>query len=301
MSFLYPWVLLFLAIPVILLIAPPARRFGLVMPFDHHEHGRRRWLGWTLAGFDRLPALILVPVILMLAGPQMLKQPKQTRSLTNIQFALDVSGSMMVDNRYKLAAKAIEDFIDVRKGDAFGLTLFGSDQIRWTPLTTDLKAIRDALPFANPERQPIRMSGTRIGAALMFCKNNMSQEAVRGDRMLILVSDGESSDLGPGNEEADYAQELQDAKITLYHIHVGEESIPPEVVEIASQTGGQAFTARDPASLRRVFEHIDRMKPAEFTPGGTVPMDHFWPFALAAAGLLGVHLVGLMGVRHTPW
>lgn len=301
MSFLYPWVLLFLAIPVILLIVPPARGFGLVMPFDHHEHRRRRWLGWTLAGFDRIPALILACVILMLAGPQMLKQPKQTRSLTNIQFCLDVSGSMMSDNRYKLAAKAIEDFIDVRKGDAFGLTLFGSDQIRWTPLTTDLKAIRDALPFANPERQPMRMSGTRIGAALMFCKNNMSHEAVRGDRMLILVSDGESSDLGPGNEEADYGQELQDAKITLYHIHVGEENIPPEVVDIASQTGGQAFTARDPASLRRVFEHIDRMKPAEFTPGGTVPMDHFWPFALAAAGLLGVHLVGLMGVRHTPW
>ena len=36
----------------------------------------------------------------------------------------------------------------------FGLTLFGSHQIRWIPLTKDLKAIRNAMPFADPERQP---------------------------------------------------------------------------------------------------------------------------------------------------
>lgn len=301
MTFTHPWVLLLLAIPVILLIAPPSRGFGLVMPFDHHEHRRRRWLGWTLAAFDRIPALILACVVFIIAGPQMLKTPRQTRSLTNIQFCLDVSGSMMVDNRYSMAKKAIEEFIDVREGDAFGLTFFGSHQIRWTPLTTDLKAIRNALPFANPENQPIHMSGTRIGAALIFCLNNMTQEATRGDRMIVLVSDGQSSDLGDGNEEADYGAELQDAKITLYHIHVGDDDIPQEVVDIAHQTGGQAFAARDSSSLRRVFEHIDRMKPAQFTPGGTVPMDHFWPFALAAGCLLGAHLVGLMGVRHTPW
>lgn len=301
MTFAHPWVLLLLAIPAILLIAPPARRFGLVLPFDHHEHRRRRWLGFMLGAFDRLPALVLAAIIPMLAGPQMLKHPTQTRSLTNIQFCLDVSGSMTVDNRYRMARKAIEEFIDTRKGDAFGLTFFGSHQIRWVPLTTDLRAIRNGLPFANPENQPIHMSGTRIGAALMFCRDNMSQEATRGDRMIVLVSDGESSDLGDGNEEADYADELQAAKITLYHIHVGAEDIPQEVVDIAHQTGGQAFAARDASALRRVFEHIDRMKPAQFSPGGTVPMDHFWPFALAAAALVGLHVVGLLGVRHTPW
>jgi Ca-activated chloride channel family protein len=304
MTFLYPWVLLFLAVPVVLLIAAPTRLFGLVMPFDHHEHGagkRSRWLGRLLGAFDRVPALVLALVVVMLAGPQVLKQPKSTRSLTNIQFCLDVSGSMMADNRYEMAKKAIEEFIGVREGDAFGLTLFGSHQIRWTPLTKDLNAIRHALPFANPENQPIHMSGTRIGAALLFCRNNMTQEAERGDRMIVLVSDGESSDLGEGFSEADYGQELQDARITLYHIHVGAEDIPQDVVEIAHQTGGQAFAARDSTSLRRVFEHIDRMRPAQFTPGGTVPMDHYRPFAIAALALLGLHVVGLMGVRHTPW
>jgi Ca-activated chloride channel family protein len=301
MTFLHPWVLLLLAIPVVLIVAPPTRRFGLVMPFDHHAHTRRRWLGAMLAAFDRVPALALAAVVVMLAGPQVLKQPKNTRSLTNIQFCLDVSGSMMADDRYKLARQAIEDFVKVREGDAFGLTLFGSHQIRWTPLTTDLNAIRNGLPFANPENQPLHMSGTRIGAALLFCRDNMTQEAERGDRMIVLVSDGESSDLGEGFSEADYAQELQDAQITLYHIHVGAEEIPQDVVDIAHQTGGQAFAARDSTSLRRVFEHIDRMRPARFTPGGTVPMDFYRPFAIAALALAGVHALGLLGVRHTPW
>ncbi|MFM9997001.1 MAG: vWA domain-containing protein [Phycisphaerales bacterium] len=301
MTFAHPWVLLLLAIPVVLLVAPPRRVFGLVLPFDHHDHPRRRWLAVLLGVFDRVPTLVLAAALLMLAGPQMLKQPKQTRLLTNIQFCLDVSGSMSWEDRYTMARKAIEEFIAGREGDAFGLTLFGSHQIRWTPLTTDLNAIRNGLPFANPENQPMHMAGTRIGAALLFCRDMMTQEAQRGDRLIILVSDGASSDLGEGNEEADYAQELIDAKITLFHVHVGQDAMPPEVVELASRAGGQAFAARDAASLKRIFDHIDRMKPAQFAPGGTVPMDHYLPFAWAALALLGVYGIGLLGVRHTPW
>ncbi len=301
MTFVYPWVLLFLAIPVLLLIVPPRRGFGLVLPFDHHEHRRSRWLRPLLGAFDRIPALALAAVILMLAEPQTLQQPRQVRSLTNIQICVDVSGSMTAEDRYKNAREAIEEFVKGREGDAFGLTLFGSHQIRWTPLTTDLRAIRNALPFANPENQPPHMSGTRIGAALLFCRDNMTQEATRGDRLIILVSDGMSSDLGEGFAEADYAKELQDARITLFHVHVGTDEMPQEVVDIASQTGGRAFAARDAQSVKRVFEYIDRMKPAQFSPGGTVPMDWYAPFALTALALVGAHLIGLLGMRHTPW
>src|SRR5690606_30695443 len=117
-------------------------------------------------------------------------------------------------------------------------------------------------PFANPDNQPIHMAGTRIGAALQFCLANMIHEAERGDRLIILVSDGASSDLGDGFAETDHGKELADAGITLFHVHVGSDDIPPEVTDIALATGGEAFAARDAASLRKVFEHIDRMKPA---------------------------------------
>ena len=300
MTFTYPMLLLLLSIPALMLWAVPYRGWGLLLPFDHQQHQGRRWLSILIVAFDCVPALLLAAAIVILAGPQTMQQPKNTRKLTNIQFCLDVSGSMMEDNRYQNARKAVEDFIDVREGDAFGLTIFGTEQIRWVPLTKDLSAVRNALPFANPSRQPSQMGGTRIGAALRFCRDNMINEATEGDRLIILVSDGASADLDD-TTTGDIADELKKANIRLYHVHVATDPIPDEVIEIARETGGEAFQATDAARLRRVFKHIDRMKPAEFRSLGTVPLDHFQPFAIAGLAFLALHVIGLLGVRYTPW
>lgn len=299
MTFLHPWVLLLLAVPVLLFWTVLGRGPGIVLPFDHQSHVRRRWLRWLLGVFEIAPLLLLAAAIVMLAGPQMLQRPKAERLLTNIQLCLDVSGSMN-GPRYRMAAKAIEEFTRAREGDAFGLTLFGSFQIRWIPLTKDLGAIRNAMPFADPARQPIHMGGTAIAAALKFCMANMGAEALEGDRMIILVSDGMSSDLG-GGENEDLGDQLRAAGITLYHIHVAEDEVPSEVVDLARAAGGAAMHASDPESLKQVFRHIDRMKPAKFKIAGTVPMDYFRPFAFVAMALAGAHLLGLLGARYTPW
>jgi Ca-activated chloride channel family protein len=305
MTFTYPWVLLFLAIPALLLWALFLRPAGVTIPIDHHSRVERPWRRRLLSAYllvaDALPALILASAIVLLAGPQVLRQPKATRELTNILFAMDVSGSMMAEDRYGMAKEAIEEFTKAREGDAFGLTLFGSEQIRWIPLTTDLEALRNALPFANPARQPRHMGGTRIGAALRFCRDSMINEAQEGDRLIVLVSDGMSSDLGDGFAEGDIAQELADEKITVYHVHVGSDQMPQEVVDIANQTGGQAFAAKDKAALKGAFRYIDRMRPATFKPSGTVPMDYFTPIAAVLLGFLGLHAIGLLVARYTPW
>jgi Ca-activated chloride channel family protein len=299
MTFTHPWVLLLLIVPVVLAWTIIARGTGLVLPLDHQKHAERPWLRRLLAAFEAVPLLVLAIAIVVLAGPQTLKQPKRERLLTNIQICMDVSGSMTGRN-YENARKAIEDFTRAREGDAFGLTLFGVAQIRWLPITKDLQAVRNAMPFANPDQQPSHMGGTAIAAALRFCKSNMEIEATEGDRLIILVSDGFSGDLGEGTEY-EVAEELKEARITVYHIHVDQSDIPSEVVELAKATGGDGFHASDPQSLTTVFNHIDRMKPARYASVGTVPMDHFKPFALAALALLALHAIGLMGVRYTPW
>jgi Ca-activated chloride channel family protein len=276
------------------------RGWGLAMPFDHMRHGSRRLVRFLLIGAEMLPAVVLASVIVMLAGPQVLRTPKEERVLTNIEFCLDVSGSMG-GRRYEMASDAVSKFIDAREGDAFGLTLFGSHQIRWTPLTTDLGAIRQALPFANPRNQPMHMVGTMIGAALEFCHDNMIREADQGDRMIVLVSDGFSADLASSGAQAESGEMLKSAEITLYHVHVGGGSVPTSVADLARETGGEAFAATDRKGLERIFQHIDRMRPARFAPGGTVPMDFFLPFAIVGLVALGLHGLGLLGVRYTPW
>ena len=46
MTFLHPWVLLLIAVPVLLLWTVLCRGAGIIVPFDHHAqaHPRRRWL-----------------------------------------------------------------------------------------------------------------------------------------------------------------------------------------------------------------------------------------------------------------
>lgn len=301
MTFAQPSVLLLLAVPVVLIVFIVQHRgWGLVMPFDHQSGGARRWIPWLIAAVEMLPAVVLVCVIVMLAGPQVLRVPRDERILTNIEFCFDVSGSMG-GGRYEMASEAVENFVDAREGDAFGLTLFGSHQIRWTPLTTDLNAIRQALPFANPDNQPMHMVGTRIGAALLFCQGNMVQEAVEGDRLIVLVSDGSSSDLRDTDAQQRTADVLIESQIVLYHVHVGSASAPAVIADLARETGGESFVATDKRGLRRIFEHIDRMRPAQFAPGGTVPMDFYLPFAIVGLVAVGLHSLGLAGLRYTPW
>ena len=77
---------------------------------------------------ESVPALILAVVIVILAGPQQLSEPRLKRALTNIEFCVDVSGSMNArfgdGTRYDASMSAIDDFLDYRDGDAFGLTFF---------------------------------------------------------------------------------------------------------------------------------------------------------------------------------
>jgi Ca-activated chloride channel family protein len=298
-TFAHPWVLLFLAIPVVLAWTVVARAPGVVSPADHRPLRARPWTARLLGAFDAVPLLLLSVAIVILAGPQTLKQPRRERSLTNIQICLDVSGSMNGRN-YELAKQAVEDFTRAREGDAFGLTLFGVQQIRWMPLTKDLDAIRNALPFADPLMQPSHMGGTMIGAALRFCRANMVAESTQGDRMIVLVSDGMSGDLG-GSEPQTIGEEMKASGIVVYHIHIDESDPPSEVRDLVEVTGGESFASTDSEGLKGIFRHIDRMKPARFAPVGTVPLDEFRPFALVALALLSLHGLGLLFARYTPW
>ena len=173
----------------------------------------RRVLRGLLMFAECLPALLLAVAILLLCVPLATGSPVPQRKLTNIEFCVDCSGSMTAafgeGTRYDASMAAIREFLDFREGDAFGLTFFASDVVRWCPLTRDTSAFACALPFMKPDSQRAIGGGTMIGRALINCRRVLEEQA-SGDRMIILVSDGQSSDLLNGaNEER--ARELQQA------------------------------------------------------------------------------------------
>jgi Ca-activated chloride channel family protein len=306
-QFAYPELLFALLVPVLLLAFVwgnrwllPSRR--VVLPLDR-ARARGGWWAWALITLaESIPPLLLVVAVFILAGPQRNGPPQQKRSMTNIQFAVDVSGSMTAPfgegTRYDASMKAIDQFLDYRKGDAFGLTFFGDAFVHWVPLTTDASAIRCSPPFMRPETVPPPFFGTAIAKALRGCKSELRRRD-EGDKMIVLITDGFSYDL-PGNDQ-ELAREMIADNVAVFCIIVGGFEPQAEVINICRLTGGEAFRADDPDALPAVFKKIDTMKQAKLTPTMVETVDYYEPFALVGAALLVLGTLALFGLRYTPW
>jgi Ca-activated chloride channel family protein len=306
-SFLYPWVLPLLVIPAALLYwtwLRPGRR--LVLPFDHGRPGKGS--GWRvpISLVESVPPLLLALAILLLAGPQRLGEPRAKRVLTNIELCLDISYSMTEPfgdgSRYDTAMKALDEFVTYRKGDAFGLTFFGNNNLHWVPLTSDVSAIRCSPPFMRPENVPPWFNGTEIGRALRSCALVLS-ERQEGDRMIVLVTDGDSQDLF-GDNDREIARELKANNISVYAVIIPEypgKEIQDEIVNITQLTGGQAFLAGDADAMKTIFRRIDQMKRTRVVKTIGETLDDFTLLCIVGLALVGVGVTSLMGLRYTPW
>jgi Ca-activated chloride channel family protein len=306
LSFGHPWVLLALAVPVALLAWTWNRKGRrVVLPFDHGDSRRGTLLRVVLQGAESLPALGLAAVVLILAGPQRLDSPTTRRALTNIEFCVDISGSMTATfgegTRYDAAMEAINGFLDYRTGDAFGLTFFGNNVLHWVPLTSDTSAFRCAPPFMDPKRgnNPRWFGGTAIGKALLACRDVLVARE-EGDRMIILISDGISSDLSGGVDQ-EIAQRLRADGIQVYGVHVANTQIPAQVVNISTITGGQMFAPGDPTALDTVFRRIDEMQVTKLETVAAEFIDDFEVLSWIGIGILGLHLLVQFFLRYTPW
>lgn len=299
-----PWMLLLLALPLLHLCWVWQRRSRrVVLPFDHAGRGS----GWVLRALlgigESLPALLLAVAVLLLALPQELAAPKQKRALTNIQFCVDISGSMTAKfgsgSRYDAAMAAINEFLDYRTGDSFGLTFFGNNFLHWVPLTSDPSAFRCAVPFMRPENAPPAFGGTEIGKAVLGCREVLTSRS-EGDRMLILVTDGWSIDLSNG-ADLDIAKRLKRDGIVLFAVNIQEQDANGEIVNLARLTGGEVFNPGDTRALKEVFARIDQMTKARLEQGTAELVDWFLPFAIAGLAVLALYGLVQLGLRYTPW
>lgn len=303
-TFRQPWLLLLELVPAALLLAQ-ARGAGrrLALPFDHALASRRTRQRGLVAACEALPALLLALAIVLLAGPQRWDEPRSRRVLTNIEFCVDVSGSMTAKfgggTRYDGAMEAITGFLDRRAGDAFGLTFFGNAVLHWVPLTTDTSAFRCALPFMRPGRLPTWFGGTEIGRALLACRSVLAARE-EGDRMIVLVTDGYSADLS-GDRDLEIARLLKKEGIVVYAIHIDQSEPPEPIVNITALTGGEVFHPGDREGLDHVFAAIDAMQPTRVEKVRSESLDDFEGICRAALALAGLALLSLFGWRYTPW
>ena len=305
-AFAYPAVLFLLVLPALLVMWVWRRQGGeVVLPIDDAQHASGR--GWKVLVnlAESLPALLLALIVVVLAGPQRMGVPRSRRALTNIEFCVDVSGSMTAvfgdGTRYDASMAAINDFLSYREGDAFGLTFFSDIAMKWVPLTNDVSAFACAPPFMNPSKRLPRGlgGGTQIAKALRECRKTLIQRET-GDRMIILVSDGFSSDLNGGNDMAIAKQMMADG-IVVYGVHVADGGVPDQIVNLVTTTGGEVFNPGDKTALAGVFKRIDAMQQAEMERGNAEMLDNFFPFCVSGLSVLAASALSLFGLRYTPW
>lgn len=322
MIFLHPQWLALLALPVILAFWEWVRRGQpIALPFDHGNPRRGLVLRFLVLCANCLPAALLAVAILFLAHPVAFKPPEVERRLNNVQIVLDTSGSMAENHgsqangrhtRFDSAMEGILQFINYRHGDAFGLTIFSRHYIHWLPLTLDTQSIALSRPFIvpnNPKLDPPEMGRhglpdelwgiTYIGKAL-YGASELLAERPTGDRMIILITDGESSDIKPPLD-VEIIRTLRERNITVFGILMTNDPIEPALVGICRATGGKTFNAVTPESLQTVFQSIDEMKKVVVLEKKPQVADHYDPFFPPAVGFLILSVGALYGLRFTPW
>lgn len=322
MTFLHPQWLALLALPVILAFWEWVRRGQpIALPFDHGKQRRGLILHFLVLCANCLPAALLAVAIIFLAHPVTFLPPEVERQLNNVQIVLDTSGSMAENHgsqdngrhtRFDSAMDAILQFTNYRKGDAFGLTIFSRHFIHWLPLTLDTQSFALARPFIvpnNPKLDPPSMGRhglpdelwgiTFIGKAL-YGATELLAERPSGDRMIILITDGESSDIKPPLDTPIIAA-LQAQNITVFGIMMTNDAVEPALVGIVRATGGEVFNAATPEALQTVFDRIDQMKKVVVLEKKPQVADHFAPFFPAAIGAFVLSVLALFGLRFTPW
>jgi Ca-activated chloride channel family protein len=208
MSFARPE-LLYLAILVPLLLGTAVWLFGrrrrriAALYSDPHLLDR---LGG--AGLHRFPAARLACIVsagffgaLAAAGPQWGVRATEGRPLAlNVALAADISRSMLAadlePNRLERARLFARRLLHELPGDRFGLVVFAGRSYTLSPLTVDHSAIELYLDALEPGM--VSMGGSAMAAAIRQATDLLSGTDIeRGERVAILLSDGEATEEQP--------------------------------------------------------------------------------------------------------
>ena len=260
-----------------------------------------------------LRLLAITAIIIALARPQTTNQLQQAEGEgVDIILCIDVSGSMTAQdfqpNRLEAAKKVAADFVTKRQTDRIGIVIFAGESFTQCPLTTDQGVLLSAIENI---RNGLLEDGTAIGSGLGTSVDRLRTSKAKS-KVVILLTDGENNG---GLIDPMTAKEIAKAfAVKVYTIGVGTDGYAKQPVqlptgdivyqdakvtideklltEIANETGGKYFRAKDNNSLSKIYEDIDTLEKSkvELTTM-TRYTEKFFPFVMAALILLFLEVV----------
>jgi Ca-activated chloride channel family protein len=267
-----------------------------------------------------------LPFILRMAAVAtlivILARPQSTNSWENrntegidIMLSIDISSSMLAEdlkpNRLEAAKDVAAKFINGRPDDNIGLVLFSGESFTQCPLTTDHAVL---LNLFKDIKSGMIEDGTAIGLGLANAVSRI-KDSKAISRVIILLTDG-SNNMGEITP-VDAARIAQTFGVRVYTIGVGTKGEAPypfqtpygvqyqnmkvdinedDLKQIASLTGGQYFRATDNASLRAIYDEIDKMEKTKINVQQySRKQEEYKPLALLVFALLLVEVL----IRNT--
>lgn len=319
----WPWLLVLLPLPLIVARLLP-RAHGAVGAALHLPHAGvalpQQVEASRVPGLRRaLGLLAWMLLTLAVARPQWLGVPEDVpRSGRDLLLAVDTSGSMSIEDmqlggapvpRFAAIQAIASDFVQRRAGDRVGLILFGSRAYLMVPLTFDLKTVGTQLM-----ESAIGLAGreTAIGDAIALAVKRL-RERPQPQRVVVLLTDGVNTS---GELDPKKATELAVAnQVRVYTIGIGADAmrvnslfgsrvVNPSadldeamLTQMAEQTGGRYFRARNSEELADIYRSIDKLEPAADAKQSLRPVDELYWIPLGGVVALGALAFLLPGLR----
>jgi Ca-activated chloride channel homolog len=229
-----------------------------------------------------LRMLAIFIFILALARPQAgQKEEEVITEGIDIMLTLDISGSMRAEdfasqNRLGAAKDVLRDFIKSRRNDRIGLVVFSRYSFTQCPLTLDYGTLLELL-----DKVDIGMveDGTAIGMAITNAVNRLRNSAVKS-KIIVLLTDGVNNAGKIDPLTASKAAKALGVKIytigvgkpggAMYpvedpifgkrYVHIDTEIDEELLKNIARETGGLYFRAKDKEGLAEIYKTIGRLE-----------------------------------------
>ncbi len=282
-EFLHPWILIAsFFVPLLLWLFKKKSSFFegtmRISSFTLFEGNFRRKGELRYKIILYLKILTLVLIIIAIARPRKIDQLQMMNvDVVDIILVIDISSSMLAEdfkpNRLEAVKEAALNFIANRPEDRIGLLVFAGETFIQCPLTTDKQVLSSLLKDIRIAEK--EYDGTAIGMAIANATNRLRDSKAKS-KVMILLSDGSNNagELDPITA-ADLANQFD---IKIYTIGAATDQsltyIPgvgrmineideETLIEIAKETGGEYFRAKDKDMLSEIYAQIDSMERTE--------------------------------------
>ena len=195
-----------------------------------------------------------------------------------ISMILDASGSMKEYNKFGIVKEIVTEFVDMRKHDKLGLTIFADFSYVAIPLTYDKESIKRLL-----ERIDVGIAGQRKTALYeaLFMSSKLFKTSKAKEKVAILLTDGVNN---VENIPLDVA--INTAKkygIKVYVIGVGQRGEYNAAVlqKIASETKGKFFEANSIEKLKEIYKVINKLEKSEIKIDKYIKKSYYFQYPLA--------------------